>query len=507
MSDSEIQILIKAQDEATQVLKNIQGQLGNVEKQVTSTAKSSQAANRSLSQSFSAVQGAMLNLGQVAQGVHQIFETVENQTRRLENAQDRLENATIRLKQAQSDLVNIERSHEKNLLNVEKATINNRRAQEELKVFTDKLAQGVKFTGERLKEYEDAQIRAKEAGIDLADAQNVLSDEASKLKDAQDAVTIANNKVDVSQRALNKVINDGKWMYVNLGVQVLSVVGNAALLTTTLIKEWPAIVATTSAWWLKATALWANVTAMLAFEIAGAPVWAIILAIIAAVGIAILIWKNWAVIWGTLVDWIKVAWEWMQKFWYLIALIIPPIGIAIGLFKNWGLVTETLANWFSTAWDVLKGFADWIEKTFFAIIDKVVSTVSKAIDAVKSFFSSSSGKVSVTTNAVSKASTAVSSSVKKKDFLMRPGQQAVNFSPDDTIIGMKNPNKLISSQDEIIKNITNQVEVSISSDILRGIKSREINETNVYITGDNYGTDPKQIADEIMKNLRRKISI
>jgi hypothetical protein len=61
---------------------------------------------------------------------------------------------------------------------------------------------------------------------------------------------------------------------------------------------------------------------------------------------------------------------------------------------------------------------------------------------------------------------------KKNDFVMRPGQAAVSFSPDDTLIGTKG-----------------------------GIG------TTIIISGDNYGIDATQISNEIMKQLRRKIAI
>jgi hypothetical protein len=62
---------------------------------------------------------------------------------------------------------------------------------------------------------------------------------------------------------------------------------------------------------------------------------------------------------------------------------------------------------------------------------------------------------------------------KKNDFVMRPGQGAVSFSPDDTLIGTKGG----------------------------------LGGTTIIISGDNYGVDPKQISEAIMKQLRQKIAI
>lgn len=202
MADSEIQILIKAQDEATQILKNI-------ERQVTDTAKNSEIANKKLSTSFSDVQGAMLNLGQVAQGIHNVFETYENSTRKLENAQDRLENATFRLNAAQ-------RSLRDSSLDGEKAQIALERAQQNA---TD-----------TINRYGRDSLEAREAVLGVKQAEQDLANVSTDLKEKQDAITAAQNKVDVAQRQLNKTISDAKWAYVDMGVQVVSVAGNLGTL-------------------------------------------------------------------------------------------------------------------------------------------------------------------------------------------------------------------------------------------------------------------------------------
>lgn len=70
-----------------------------------------------------------------------------------------------------------------------------------------------------------------------------------------------------------------------------------------------------------------------------------------------------------------------------------------------------------------------------------------------------------------------SSGGSKKDFLMRPGQEAVNFSPDDTIIGVKRP-----------------------QDLSGGGKGITVNIANVY------GTDPTQIAQALQSELNRLLT-
>lgn len=230
MADQELQILIKAVDEVSSTVKQIQGS-------VEGLGKTSQDTNNKLSSSFDSVQGAMLNLGQVAQGVHNVFETYENSVRRLENVEDRLENSQIRVAQAtqalsdaHQKLIDIQRSGERDSLTLERAQISLEKAQNDL-------TQTVKRYGKDSLESRDAALRLKEAQADLNDAQNLgnkrlqeLAKAQQELQDKTDAVTIANNNLDRSQRQLNKTQDDAKWAYVDMGVQLVSVAGNLSTL-------------------------------------------------------------------------------------------------------------------------------------------------------------------------------------------------------------------------------------------------------------------------------------
>ncbi len=68
----------------------------------------------------------------------------------------------------------------------------------------------------------------------------------------------------------------------------------------------------------------------------------------------------------------------------------------------------------------------------------------------------------------------LSASSTKKDFIMRPGQDAVSFSSGDTIVGAKGGG-------------------------LGGI--------SITITGNIYGTNPDEIAEALVDKLRRKIAL
>ena len=66
------------------------------------------------------------------------------------------------------------------------------------------------------------------------------------------------------------------------------------------------------------------------------------------------------------------------------------------------------------------------------------------------------------------------------DFISRPGQATANFSPDDTIIGMKNPGRLMGSSSG--QNI-------------------DINIENIY------GTDPDEMAEALQAKLRNMVNV
>jgi len=94
--------------------------------------------------------------------------------------------------------------------------------------------------------------------------------------------------------------------------------------------------------------------------------------------------------------------------------------------------------------------------------DKFKSVITAIVDGIKglipSFFGGSLGKQS-------------QPQTFSADFMSRPGQAIANFSPDDTIIGVKDPSKLFNSGGK--SNITVNVNAidgsSISSSVLTKI--------------------------------------
>ena len=442
MQENEIKMVITALDNASAVMKQ-------VGKNTQTMAKDTEKANQSLSQSFSKVQGAMLNLGQVAQGIHNIFEISEARTRKLENAQDRLENATIRLKQSQEDLLDVQRSHKKNLLGVEKATIANRRAQEDLKYFTDQTAKGVRFFGEKLKDFEDAQIRAKEAALDLSDAEQVVTDESRKLKDAQDAVTIANNKVEAATRTMNKVIGDSKWAYVDMGMQAVSTAGNLGtfLTSTGLLKTGLSGLGGTIG----------TATAGTAFAGLG------VVGLLAGLGIALVAIDTYSAKQ-------QVA-DLTAEFSFLgYTVNQETIPALIRYQKKVDSMGQTSSNFNAknNMKNVNEGLAGWQAAN--PGVNVVTGKLNNpyTISSTPTTISSSIANLANTNKKITGGTT-----TRFNDFIQRPGQAPISFSADDTIVGTKGG----------------------------------LGGTTINITGNIYGVNADDISNAIMKQLKTKISI
>lgn len=234
MPDEEITILIRAVDDATQTLKRIETNL-------VSSGKNIQKTTENTGNSFTKTQGALLQLGQVAQSVHNIWETYESSQRMVANAQDRVENATIRLKNAQEELTNatrklvdIEEKHARDELTLERAKIS-------LKKATDNLKEAISDYGKDSLQAREATLDLKEAQMDLSDAQKLgakksqeLSDASKDLQTKQENLKISQNALDIAQRRLEKTTNDVTWAYVSMGTQMLILVGQVPSIVSTL---------------------------------------------------------------------------------------------------------------------------------------------------------------------------------------------------------------------------------------------------------------------------------
>ena len=429
MADSEIQILIKAVDQVTATMKGIESSLKTSNSNV-------QKSNQSLSDSFSKVQGAMLNLGQIAQGIHSIFETQERVTRNLENSQDRLQNAELRLSQAtetlalaQQKLSDIEENHAKDSITLERAQFKLTDAQKELKVYTDRLAEGVTFGEKKQREYEEAILNVKEAQIDLTDAQNLgtkkaqeLVEAAKSLKANQDAVTIANNQVERAERALAKTTEDAKWAYLDMGVQALSAAGNVGVFINTLSKTSAITTMTTEAGLLTS-----------AIGIGG---------LAATAGVAGAMLGLYLVLNG--LD--KPAREANKVIEDQIAMyeaLKLSVNYATGQILELMIMEERQKQYKAGKWSPKLTMQNVGVPTLPAELQAQMKTI-------------------------------LTPGITVSDGLIRPGQKPVSFSPQDTLIATKNPNQMGG-----------------------GI--------TIYITGNNYGVNPNDIATILEEKIRNKI--
>lgn len=154
-----------------------------------------------------------------------------------------------------------------------------------------------------------------------------------------------------------------------------------------------------------------------------------------------------------------------------IALLIA--GIVL-LVKHWDFVKEKAM----VVWNFIKemiGIAiDFIIKNY---IDPFINAIQKVIDLWDKLKKAVGSKIDAVVNMITGGSKDTKGT-KKNDFLMRPGQEAVSFSPDDTIIGVKKPSDLGGSGGGV----------------------------NVSI-GNIYGVDAHEISREFSRELTRAVKI
>jgi hypothetical protein len=205
--------------------------------------------------------------------------------------------------------------------------------------------------------------------------------------------------------------------------------------------------------------------AVMALNIALLPYILIIAAIVAAIVILVAIIIYWKDILNFLYNSVLIpVWNFLKSFFApeieAVSLVIRLLGDAFNWLKD---------SVIKPVWDFLVGLYNWLKNTFIEIIQRVIDLISGASSASSGF---GGGKFSTTS--VGKVLSGT-----KKDFVMRPGQPAVNFSPDDTLLGVKDVSSL-RGKDKII---------------------------NITITGDIYGVDAKEISKSLVNELRMKISI
>ena len=125
MADEQITILIKAVDEMSATVKRIEGNIENFSKTTTKQTQNTAIA-------FQKQISTLLTLGNVAQGVDNIFSSYQNLQLRLENATERVTGAQDRLRVAQQRLTEAQNENARVGLSLEKLAIEEERSKKKI---------------------------------------------------------------------------------------------------------------------------------------------------------------------------------------------------------------------------------------------------------------------------------------------------------------------------------------------------------------------------------------
>jgi hypothetical protein len=245
-------------DEQIQILitaiDEVSATVNKIEESVTGMATESKKQTESMSNAFKEQTGNILILGQAANTVNNIFDSYDNLQLRLENATDRVSNAEDRLARAKLNQIKVQKD--------ETSTA------------------------------EDLQL-------------------------AQMEVDAATRGLSISQNNLAKANNKVLDTYLNMGMQVISLVASLPALITAIAT-------------LLTPATWAQVGAFIAMDVAGAPLLVWVVAIGLAIAAVIIIWKNWKEI----VDALAASLEWVSNLLENVARKLQSMGGPIGAIGN-----------------------------------------------------------------------------------------------------------------------------------------------------------------------------
>lgn len=151
------------------------------------------------------------------------------------------------------------------------------------------------------------------------------------------------------------------------------------------------------------------------------------------------------------------------KKWFLVT--IPKyIMKAWDKIKKW--FTVTFPKWLKSKWESIK-------KSFTGLVDKIKSIVKSTFDVdLASIVEGAVGGVSSGVGSAYETAKDYVTGSDEKDFLMRPGQSPVSFSPNDTIIGTKNPEGLGGSSGGTNVNIDIQVDGVMTDKVVDKLERR-----------------------------------
>ncbi len=158
----------------------------------------------------------------------------------------------------------------------------------------------------------------------------------------------------------------------------------SVVMNTKLVQS---ITAFTSAVWKSVTALAAQAAAFFA-----SPVGLITLAIMALVGVVILLWKNWDKVTQKVKEWA----EWMtgSTFGKVLSCIFPVLGAVALLIKHWDTLKAAVINWWNNTKPLLMEFWQNCQETFLFVAEffqgqwnKITTSVVNWWNSVKFYLS------------------------------------------------------------------------------------------------------------------------
>jgi hypothetical protein len=197
-------------------------------------------------------------------------------------------------------------------------------------------------------------------------------------------------------------------------------------------------------------------------------------------------------LWAALEDFVNVIWPSVSG-WFL--ALVDPVGTMVTAFidfvNNQWKGADGLESYVAKAIQQFKRMVDVI-KTFLDVtwngtggLKSSIDTMAKAAASFAKMINSISKTdiIKAATNAIGGVVSSAKSALGiKNDFVMRPGQGAVSFSPDDTIIGVKDTSKLGGgnnftiningsglSESQLKNAVTDAIETFMSDSSRRGI--------------------------------------
>ena len=164
---------------------------------------------------------------------------------------------------------------------------------------------------------------------------------------------------------------------------------------------------------LQTAALYAQSAAQVVVEATGAPLWLIILALVAAVAalvaIGYVLYTNWNTIWNGILAVVQIVWNWIKANWPLIlGILTGPIGLAVALiWKYWSTILSGLQsvwNWIRSAWNSVYSFLtapvaaaiNWIVGAWGQVrsaVSGVISWIEGAWNGLVGWFSGLPGRM------------------------------------------------------------------------------------------------------------------